>query len=88
MDEPPLFDLPRPLRLPPKMAASPAAPRYSRFKPTGRWLCDDCTRAIHEQGIERAPFPSRARWRRTDRDGGTLHLCDRHKNERLADDAS
>jgi hypothetical protein len=73
---------PLPPRPKPKMAANPQVARYARYRPRVRSLCDDCIRAIHELGIEKAPFPRAVRWRRTAQEG-TTHLCEFHKDERM-----
>lgn len=63
--------------------------RYTRIatKAGGRTLCDDCCRLIHELGQLLAPLPRRAVWRRTD-DKTAVVLCQAHKDERHAHDAT
>lgn len=77
-----LFKLPpRQNRRAPKMAAAPPAVRYARYRPIHRVICGDCIRDIHARGVDVAPFPKSARWRRTH---GTDvdHLCEDHKRLR------
>ncbi len=76
-----LFDMPS-RRPPPRMAARPSKPMYTKFKPVIRTLCHDCVRDIHERGVDVAPFPSTVRWRRT-HNGHIDLLCERHKIERV-----
>jgi hypothetical protein len=78
-----LFSLPpRPgNRRAPKLATASAAARYTRYRPTRRVICDDCIRDIHARGVDVAPYPKSARWRRTC--GADIdHLCDPHKQSR------
>ncbi len=81
-DQPPLFDLPDAERPAPRMAA-PSRVVYARYRPAQRELCGDCIRDIHARGIAVAPPPMSARWRRSDGGPIALHLCERHKNERI-----
>lgn len=78
----PLFDLPEPSRrrfLPP----SPGL-RATRYRSTReRVLCGDCVLAIHERGVERAPYPKTARWRVAGPGHEPRLLCEDHKIQRM-----
>lgn len=77
----PLFEMPS-LLIRRRRRATPDGPRYARYKPVTRWLCDDCVATIHALGVAEAPLPRPVRWRRTQRDHPAMHLCDRHKGAR------
>lgn len=81
-EQPPLFDVPAP---PPRRVARASSgagrPRYQRYRPARRRLCDDCIAAIHVLGVGGAPLPRTVRWRCVDADVVAL-LCDAHKSER------
>jgi hypothetical protein len=71
------------------LAEPPAAPQgkrrkvtYTRIRPAQRTSCEDCRRALHRDGIARAPLPRPARWRRTDPSGETDLLCQPCKKSR------
>jgi hypothetical protein len=75
-----------PPRPAPRLATSAAVPRYTRYKPVLRVLCDDCVRLIHQLGVAAAPLPLRGRWRRVAGDAPPDVLCDEHKRLRQAEE--
>lgn len=59
------------------------AVRYQRYRPRRRTLCDDCIRDIHERGVQVAPLPQAAAWRRITGGGTVDVLCDPHRRARI-----
>lgn len=65
---------------PPAGASPPAGVYIRRYKPLSRNLCDDCVRAIHALGVEKAPYPMVVRWQ-VSVGALTRHLCQEHKDQ-------
>jgi hypothetical protein len=87
IDQPMLPGMPTPPRRPFQRPPTSTGVRYSKITSKRyRDLCGDCTADIHKLGQEFAPYPKKAVWRRSDRDGAVL-LCQAHKDERVAGDA-
>lgn len=65
----------------PQLTAAAVKPKYAKYLPKVRTLCDDCIQDIHVQGFAVAPPPRPVRWRRTDANG-SIRLCEKHKESR------
>lgn len=80
MTDVPLF----PVAGPPTVRKPPAAGiTYTRVRYAKRTLCADCIEAIHRLGVQVAPPPKAALWRRSRAGEQVLDLCTAHKDARL-----
>jgi hypothetical protein len=64
---------------PPAAVRRPAGARLTKYRGAHK-VCDRCVQAIHDQGVQQAPYPAPARWRvvHGDFDG---YLCYAHQQE-------
>lgn len=74
MTQDPLPGMPHP---PPRRDRPPAA-GVKLVRSTTPHLCQVCCELIHKRGIEKAPYPRPARWRRIT-PAAHLYLCEGHK---------
>lgn len=89
MSTDPLFDLVvPPTELPPlkEQRFGAVDTKWTKWSGAHR-PCDDCVTRIHERGVEGAPPPGEARWRRKG-PNGELFLCNVDAEERKRLDAA
>jgi hypothetical protein len=82
--QPELFDLPPDTPLPRAKTLREldreARPRWSRYRPVNRVVCDECVIVLHEAGGV-GPPPRAARWRLS-LGATSFFFCDNHTDQR------